>query len=204
MKMPENAVFTSDWISLTKALDLVATAVGKDNSWDDVRRAIRDGMLKARGRVEGVDVNVKKEWLSVLAFDDPSGDALLFDNEKRFSISPVVPSIVDDIEVQKTRLQKIWSITDAEDAENDGSFEKNIYFKLGKKDNWDKMREATKQRWERCLSFAIRVGSDHVERTQIQMATEVSILLGNPKDSPTAIQTGLNKYFIDWANPDPH
>jgi len=201
--MAKETGYFSPWVGLTVALGLVTEVVGEKEAWTQVKQAIRDDALPARGLLDGIDGDLKGEWLSALMWDEPEVDILFFDEEKRSQYTPPAPSIAERIEVQSEKLQIIWSISVMNAVENDGGYEKSIYFKLGKKNDWERTREATKQRWEKCLKFAIRVGGDHVERTQANMAEEISTLLPSSKDTPTAVQTGLNKYFVGWANPDP-
>ncbi len=103
------ALYSSNWISLTDAVVHVSKAVGEDNSWSEIKRAIRDGELIARGLLDGIDGNIKGEWLSILAFNDPEGDTLWFANDKLHRFEPPAPVLAERIEVESDKLEGLWS-----------------------------------------------------------------------------------------------
>lgn len=109
MKMSKKTGYSSNWISLTDAVVHVSKAVGEDNSWSEIKRAIRDGELVARGILDGIDGNVKGEWLSILAFNDPEGDTLWFAIDKRHRFEPPAPTLAERMEVESDKLESLWS-----------------------------------------------------------------------------------------------
>jgi hypothetical protein len=102
--------YLSPWISLTDALVRVANVVGTAESWPQIKQAIRDGALPARGSLDGVDGDFVGEWLSVLAWDEPEVDILWFDNDKRQRVNPPAPEHAERIEVESEYIERLWPI----------------------------------------------------------------------------------------------
>ena len=117
------AGYTSTWIGLTSAIERVASMVGRAEAWPQIKLAIRDGALRARGLFEGVEVDLRGKWLSVLAFDDHDADILWFDLEKVADVDfgPPPPEHAEQVEVDGEQVARLWPTGSVTSTENNNS-----------------------------------------------------------------------------------
>jgi hypothetical protein len=106
----DKAGYTSPWIRLTSAVERVASIVGLAEAWPQIKQAIRDGELRARGLFGGVEFDLPGTWLSVLAFDDHDPDVLWFDLEKVAGVdfNPLPPEHVEQVKVDGDQVARLW------------------------------------------------------------------------------------------------
>ncbi|MBT3989750.1 MAG: hypothetical protein HOC57_03500 [Rhodospirillaceae bacterium] len=99
--------FKSTWISLTDALSHASNIIGEEEAWPQVKQAIIDKVLSARGVCDGVLGELNGNWLSILSWDDPENDTLWF-NDKRFRLTPNAPSRIERMEVDGNKVRELW------------------------------------------------------------------------------------------------
>ena len=100
--------YSSPWISLTGALQCVAAVAGEAEAWEQVRKAIVDGALSARGLLDGQPGTIQGEWLRALCWDEPDGDVLWFDAEKSQRMNVRPPRRAERIEVDGGQMARLW------------------------------------------------------------------------------------------------
>lgn len=108
-KVAETPGYVSPWISITSAIDHVSELVGFNAAWPQIRDAIRDGALSARGMYEGgVYGDLRPEWLSAVIWEKVVMDTLFFRDDRRGRFSPPAPGRIGEIEVDGRQVAKLW------------------------------------------------------------------------------------------------
>ena len=102
------AGYRSPWIGLTEAIVRVACNGRLVTAWPQIKSAIADSELPARGHLDGVDGDIDGNWISILAFDTPERDCLWFRNEKWHRIKPPAPELAERVKVDGRYLDKLW------------------------------------------------------------------------------------------------
>ena len=108
----DKAGYVTPWISLTLAVESAASVVGHDDAWSQIKQAIRDSALHARGILDGVDGRLCGRWLSILAFDDHESDCLFFRPDRHANLKPPAPEIAEQVEVNAEQVEKLWPTGD--------------------------------------------------------------------------------------------
>jgi hypothetical protein len=100
------------WCPLSECLRSVAAVSGKlEDAWPEVKNAISDGELRARGTYFGIDHQpLQPEWLRIAMWDDANDDTIFFRREKGNDLVPPqrVPGHITNIEVSTADIQRCW------------------------------------------------------------------------------------------------
>ncbi len=110
MSAHSQALYVSEWVPLTKAIQLIQNLSGFDliGSWNNIRQMIFDQKLDACGLADGVARELNPTWLSILMWPDPAGDVLWFRQDKRMQVD--APRRIERIEVNEKQLTSILNI----------------------------------------------------------------------------------------------
>ncbi|CCQ72416.1 hypothetical protein [Magnetospira sp. QH-2] len=106
--------YKSPWISLSEARDHVAFSLGDaDKAWPQLRDAIRDGALEARGFTGKIEEDLPPSWFAegVPLDNEPSWemDALFYTDDARFLVDPPAPYLcVERIKVNVETMRELW------------------------------------------------------------------------------------------------
>lgn len=100
------------WCSLSRCLSYVATVLGEaENPWPEVRNAISDGLLRARGTCFGIAHQpLRPEWMRVTMWDDANDDTIFFREEKGRDLVPPqrVPGHISHVEICRADVERWW------------------------------------------------------------------------------------------------
>jgi hypothetical protein len=108
------------WCSLSHCLRYVAAVPGKpEDAWPEVKNAISDGQLRARGTYFGIDHQpLQPEWMRIAMWDDANDDAIFFRREKGNDLVPPqhVPGHITNVEVSTADIERLWPANTKEAA----------------------------------------------------------------------------------------
>jgi hypothetical protein len=100
------------WCPLSECLRYVAAASGKpEDAWPEVKNAISDGELRARGTYFEIDHQpLQPEWMRIVMWDDANDDAIFFREEKGSDLVPPqrVPGHITNVEVCTADIERRW------------------------------------------------------------------------------------------------
>jgi hypothetical protein len=115
-----DSILQRPWCPLSACLSHVAAVSGKpEDAWPEVRNAIGDRELRARGTCFGIDHQpLQPEWMRIAIWDDAIDDTIFFREEKGSDLVPPqrVPGHIANVEICTADIERRWRTNAKEPA----------------------------------------------------------------------------------------